>query len=154
MQVKQIIHSKYMAQIQLMFFQPCRILFQRESLFLQFNSLIHQQSFAQGCTQRINHYDFPFRIFFLQFFCCQPHTVVGSTESGGKSQIQNIFSLLQNRTQNFFCLLRIHLRSGRHRAIPHPCIKIRKFQFLILSIGLTIHRVGQIGILHTMFFII
>ena len=143
-----------MAEVLFVFFQPCSHFLHGRSRFFHLYCLVDKQTFPERCTQRIHYDDLSVRIFLFQFFCCQPHTVIASAQSGRKCQMQHIISRFQNRTKYIFRFLTVDLRCHRHGTRPHPVVKLFYIQFIFFVVCDTFQLVSQIHIFYLMFFVI
>ena len=150
-EVIQIIHGKYMYQMQTIILHPLCHFFHGFALISQSHCLVDQQSLSQRSAQTVDHDDLAIGLFLHDLIRRDPHAVVSTAQSGGKSDTEDLFIFFQIFRKMSLCLLRVDLGCSRHLALSHQCIEFFFGKFLSLSISHTIHDIAKVHASKIMF---
>ena len=150
-EVIQIIHGKYMYQMQTIILHPLCHFFHGFALISQSHCLVDQQSLSQRSAQTVDHDDLAIGLFLHDLIRRDPHAVVSTAQSGGESDTEDLFIFFQIFRKMSLCLLRVDLGCSRHLALSHQCIEFFFGKFLSLSVSHTIHDIAKVHASKIMF---
>ena len=149
LEIDEIVHREPVAEMEAVVEHDLFAFLDRAALALFLHGHIKQQTEPTGRAERINAADVALGILFAQLLRGDAPGVVCAAQTRGKTDVEDILAVLQDRLKALHEGVRVHGARARDAALAHLVVELGEGELVVRVLArIAVEHVGQPGVRH------